>query len=161
MNCQKFEQWIVLSLEGEITSRQKYVLEKHLKECVRCRKALEDYRSVRHLFSTLPLEPVPFLPAFKRSVPEKRKMASPILRRTVLAPAALAICLLLTIGIMKFRNAPLSVPVQNSSSANLLAGVSEREFFDVNFQNSTDYHYFIENLSDEEQETFFNILKEM
>ena len=158
MNCQKFERWIVLSLEGEITSRQKDVLEKHLKECAECRKALEDYRSVRHLFATLPLEPVPVLPAFKRSVPEKRKMALPVLRRAVLAPAALAVCLLLAIGIIKFRNVPLSVPVQNNSSANLLAGVSEREFFNVNFPNSTDYHYFIENLSAEEQETFFNIL---
>ena len=158
MNCQKFERWIVLSLEGEITSRQKYVLEKHLKECAGCREALEDYRTVRHLFSTLPLEPVPFLP---RPVPEKRKTSFPVLRRTVLAPAALAVCLLLTIGIIKFRNAPLSVSVQNSSSVNLLAGVSEREFFDVNFQNSTDYHYFIENLSDEEQEIFFKILNEI
>ena len=161
MNCQKFEQWIVLSLEGEITSRQKDVLEKHLKECVGCWKAVEDYRSVRHLFATLPLEPIPVLPAFKRLVPEKRKIASLILRRIVLAPAALAVCLLLTIGIMKFRKASLSVPVQNSSIANLLAGVSEREFFDVNFSNSADYHYFIENLSAEEQETFLNILKEM
>ena len=158
MNCQKFERWIVLSLEGEITSRQKYVLENHLKECAGCRKVLEDYRSVRHLFSALPPEPVPVLPW---SVPEKRKTPFPVLRRTVLVPAALAVCLLLTIGIIKFRNAPLSVPVQNSSTANLLAGVSEREFFDVNFPNSTDYHYFIETLSDEEQETFFNILKEM
>ncbi|MFH1903457.1 MAG: zf-HC2 domain-containing protein [Candidatus Omnitrophota bacterium] len=161
MNCQKFERWIVLNLEGEITSRQKNVLEKHLKECAGCRKALEDYRSVRHLFATLPLEPVPFLPAFKRLAPEKRKMASPFLRRTVLAPAALAVCLLLTIGIIKFRNASLSVPVPNSSSADLRAGVSEREFFDVNFPNSRDYHYFIENLSVAEQEIFFNILKEM
>ena len=158
MNCQKFERWIVLSLEGEITSRQKYVLENHLKECAGCRKVLEDYRSVRHLFSTLPPEPVPVLPWF---VPEKRKTPFPVLRRTVLAPAALAVCLLLTIGIIKFRNASLFVPVQNSSSANLLAGVSEREFFDVNFPNSTDYRYFIENLSDEEQETFFKILNEI
>ena len=161
MNCLKFERWIVLSLEEELTSRQKNVLEKHLKECAGCRKALEDYRSVRHLFSTLPLEPVPILPAFKRSVSEKRRMALPVLKRTLLAPAALAFCLLLTIGIMKFRNASLSVPVQNSSSVNLLAGVSEREFFDVNFSSSADYYYFIENLSVEEQETFFNILKEM
>ena len=161
MNCQKFERWIVLSLEGEITSRQKDVLEKHLKECAGCRKALEDYRSVRHLFSTLPPEPVPVLPSFKRSAPEKRKISSLISRRIILAPVALAVCLLLTIGIVKFRNAPLSVPVQNSSSANLLAGVSEREFFDVNFPKSTDYYYFIENLSAEEQEAFLNILKEM
>jgi len=161
MNCQKFERWIVLSLEGEITFRQKDVLEKHLKECAGCRKVLEDYRNVRYLFSTLPLEPVPVLPAFKRPVPEKRKMTSPVLRRTVLAPAALAVCLLLTIGIIKFRNVPLSSPVPNNSSVNLLAGVSESEFFDVNFPNSRDYQYFIENLSVEEQETFFNILKEM
>jgi predicted anti-sigma-YlaC factor YlaD len=161
MNCQKFERWIVLSLEGEITSRQKDVLDEHLKECAGCRKALEDYRSVRHLFAKLPPEPVPVLPVFNRPVPEKRKILSLVSRRIVLAPAALAVCLLLTIGIIKFRNAPLSVPVQDSSSANLLAGVSEREFFDANFPNSTDYQYFIENLSDEEQETFFNILKEM
>ena len=159
MNCQKFERWIVLSLEGEITSRQKDVLEKHLKECAGCRKVLEDYRTVRHLFSILPPEPVPVL---SWPIPEKRKTPSLVLRRIVLAPVALAVCLLLTIGIIKFRNASLlSVPVQNSSSANLLAGVSEREFFDVNFPNSTDYHYFIENLSDEEQETFFNILNEI
>ena len=161
MNCQKFERWIVLSLEGENTSRQKDVLEKHLKKCAGCRKALEDYRSVRHLFFTLPLEPVPVLPAFNRSILEKRKTPLLILRRIVLVPAVLTVCLLLTIGIIKFRNAFLSVPVQNSSSANLLAGVSEREFFDVNLSNSTDYHYFIETLSAEEQETFLNILKEM
>ena len=161
MNCQKFERWIVLSLEGEITSRQKDVLEKHLKECAGCRKALEDYRSVRHLFSMLPPEPVPFLPAFNRPIVEKGKTPLLVLRRIVLAPAALAFCLLLTIGIIKFRNVPLSVPVQNSSSVNLLAGVSEREFFDVNFPNSTDYRYFIENLSIEEQETFLRILNEI
>ena len=161
MNCRKFERWIVLSLEDEITFRQKNVLEKHLKECAECRKALEDYRSVRRLFSALPLEPVPVLPVYKQPVPEKRRMAFPILRRIILAPAALAVCLLLTIGIIKFRHVPLSVPVQNSSGANLLAGVSEREFFDVNFPNSTDYHYFIEHLSAEEQETFFNILNEI
>ena len=161
MNCQKFERWIVLSLEGEITSRQKDVLEKHLKECAGCRKVLADYRSVRHLFSTLPLEPVPVLPVFNRPMPEKRKTASRILRRIVLAPAAFAICLLLTIGIMKFRSAPLSVSVPNGSSVNSLAGVSESEFFDVNFPNSADYYYFIEHLSVEELETFFSTLKEM
>ncbi|MFA5393057.1 MAG: zf-HC2 domain-containing protein [Candidatus Ratteibacteria bacterium] len=161
MNCKEFERLIVLSLEGENTSRQENILQTHLEECAGCRKALEDYRDVRHLFSTLPLEPVPVLPAFKRFVPEKRKMAFPVLRRTILAPAALAVCLLLTIGIIKFRNASLSVPVPNSSGANLLAGVSEGEFFDVNFPNSTDYQYFIENLSVEEQETFFKILNEI
>ena len=161
MNCQKFERWIVLSLEGEITSRQKDALEKHLKGCAGCREALEDYRSVRHLLSMLPPEPVPVLPVFNRPVPEKRKTPSLVLRRIVLAPAALAICLLLMVGIIKFRNAPLSVPVPNSSSANLLAGVSEGEFFDVNLSNSTDYHYFIETLSAEEQDAFFKILKEM
>jgi len=119
---------------------------------------LEDYRSVRHLFSTLPLEPVPVLPW---TIPEKRKTPSLVLRRIVLASAAFAVCLLLTIGIIKFRNVPLSSPVPNNSSVNLLAGVSESEFFDVNFPNSRDYQYFIENLSVEEQETFFNILKEM
>jgi predicted anti-sigma-YlaC factor YlaD len=157
MNCQKFERWIVLSLEGEITFRQKDVLEKHLKECAVCREALEDYRSVRHLLSGLPLEPVPVL---SWPVTEKRKTLVPVFRRIVLAPAMLAICLLLTIGIIKFQKAPLSVPIQNSSSANLFTGVSEGEFFDVNFQSSTDYNYFIENLSAEEQETFLKILNE-
>jgi anti-sigma factor RsiW len=161
MNCQKFERWIVLSLEGEISPGQKDVLDAHLKECVGCRTSLEEYRSVRHLFAALPLEPVPVLPAFKRPVTEKRNTPSPFLRRIVLAPAALAVCLLLIIGIVKFRNAPLSVPIQNSSGANVLAGVSEREFFDVNFPNSTDYHYFVEHLSVEEQDTFLKILNKI
>jgi len=158
MDCRKFEQWILLSLENEITSRQKDVLEKHLNGCAVCRKTLEDYRSVRHLLTTMPLEPVPVLPW---PVAEKGEKPFPAWRRFVLAPAALAVCLLLAIGIIKFRRAPLSVPVQNGPGANLLAGVSEREFFDVNFPNSRDYQYFIENLSAEEQETFFTILKEM
>ncbi|MFH2068659.1 MAG: zf-HC2 domain-containing protein [Candidatus Omnitrophota bacterium] len=161
MNCQKFERWIVLSLEGEITPRQKGVLEKHLKGCAGCRKVLEDYRNVRHLFATLPLEPVPVLPAFSRPVTEKRKGPPLVLRRIVLAPAALALCLLLAIGIIKFRNVPPAIPVSNSYKADLLAGVSEREFFDVNFPNSREYYYFIENLSVAEQETFFSILQAM
>lgn len=158
MDCRKFEKWIVLNLEGEINSRQKNVLEKHLKECAECRKIAEDYRKVRHLFAVLPPEPVPVLPW---PVTERRKILSPFLRRIVLAPAALAVCLLLAVGFVKFRNTPLSVPVQNGSAVNLFAGVSESEFFDANFPNSRDYQYFIENLSAEEQETFFRILKEM
>ena len=161
MNCRKFEKWIVLSLEGEINSRQKDVLEKHLKKCTGCRKALEDYRNVRHLFAALPKESVPVLSTFNRPVTERRKRPSLALRKIVFAPAALAICLLLVVGIIKFRNTPLSVPVQNGSAVNLFAGVSEGEFFDANFPNARDYQYFIENLSAEEQETFFNILKEL
>ena len=161
MNCRNFERWIVLSLEGETPPRQKDVLEKHLKGCAACRNVLEDYRNVRHLLAALPMEPVPVLPVFSRTMTEKREKPFPARRRFVLAPAALVVCLLLVIGIIKFRSAPLSVPVQNGSAVNLFAGVSEDEFFDANFPKSTDYRYFIENLSAEEQETFFNILKEM
>ncbi len=161
MSCRRFERWILLSLENELTSRQKDVLAKHLNGCAECRKVLEDYRSVRRLLTAMPLEPVPVLPVFNCPAAEKRERPFLVRKRFVLAPAALAVCLLLAIGIIKFRNAPLSVPIQNGSSADLFAGVSELEFFDVNFQNTTDYHYLMENLSAEEQETFFNILKEM
>jgi len=45
ITCEDFEDFIVAYLENELTPRQKFVFEMHLKLCRECRDYLEAYRT--------------------------------------------------------------------------------------------------------------------
>ena len=62
ITCQQFEEFIVGYLEGELTDRQKFVFELHLKMCRECREYLAAYKRTIELSKRAfadPDKPVP------------------------------------------------------------------------------------------------------
>lgn len=49
ITCEAFEDFILAYLEGELTGRQKFVFEMHLKLCRECREYLAAYRASMEL----------------------------------------------------------------------------------------------------------------
>lgn len=68
ITCEAFEDFILAYLEDELTARQKFVFELHLKMCRECRDYLQAYRTSMALAKTaLEHEQVSVLP---ETVPE-------------------------------------------------------------------------------------------
>ena len=62
INCRQFEDFILAYLEGELTDKQRFVFELHLKVCRECRDYLAAYRRTVEVFRRAfeePEAPVP------------------------------------------------------------------------------------------------------
>ena len=59
ITCEAFEDFILAYLEGDLSPRQKFVFELHLKMCRECRDYLKAYRASLDLARSLSQDPDP------------------------------------------------------------------------------------------------------
>ncbi len=46
MNCEKYEKWILRSLDNRLTREKQAILEDHIKSCPACQERREEYRTI-------------------------------------------------------------------------------------------------------------------
>lgn len=53
MNCAEYQEWISIEMDGELVAERAALLHEHLRDCSRCRQAVEDYKVNRILIQAM------------------------------------------------------------------------------------------------------------
>ena len=70
MKCSKARILLSAMIDGEVSSRERFLLKQHLAACPRCKEEMGDLRALRAFMSLWP-EEEPSRPARKPSIPKR------------------------------------------------------------------------------------------
>lgn len=110
MECREFEERVSIFMDGEMEHEECLAWERHLESCARCRKLLEDFRSVDSIVKAIPSDSPEMMNPFDLI---REKSGARVWKPWILRFSTAFAILLIAAGLIFFFNAPFFIPVHS------------------------------------------------